>query len=376
MQICKPTALILAILLTVGGCTAPGLEPMGPSGLSTSTRQEIGRMAIRGPTQPHISLTTALDGKGAAAGKTARDAGLGWLGGTLQAAGETGDPFGAALIASFGIITAPAVAMGGALYGVAAADTGEAVATGNSVLERALEFAPARFRQAMESAFAGVLPVDYEFVAPGTASEQLRAQGFDSVLDLQMESITSYPSSNRIEVAFEAKHTLTLRALNDDRLLVTRQYYDQTRSRNVSAWAQNQGSPLMTELADEFASTSQQIADEFFLAPAIRVAGLEPVSRQRFGTGVISGTVPMFVWSSLDGQTDASSGGVEYEVMIFPKGPEPEAGERTRSTRYVPAEPLLACKRYQWKVRAHYQNFDQPAVSAWSPTYRFKTPCD
>ena len=375
MQVCKSTTLILAILLAVGGCAAPGLTPMGPGALSTSARDEIGRMAIRGPTQPRIALTSELDGKGAAAGKTARDAGLGWLGGTLQAAGETGDPFGAALIATFGIITAPAVAMGGALYGAAAADTNEAMVAGNGVIERALEFAPARFQQAMQSAFTGVLPVDYEFVAADTPADKLRAQGFDSVLDLQMDSITSFPSSNRIEVAFEAKHTVTLTTLDDDRPLATRQFYDHTSSRNVSAWAGNGGTPLLTDLADQFAGTAQEIADEFFLAPAIRVAGLEPVSRQRFGVGVINGTLPMFVWSSLDGRSEASSRNVEYEIMAFPRGSEPETGERTQTTHYVPAEPLQACKHYQWKVRAHYQSFGQPAMSDWSPTYRFRTPC-
>jgi hypothetical protein len=227
----------------------------------------------------------------------------------------------------------------------------------------------------MTSTFADTLPVDYVFVSAGTPGEDLRARGFDSVMDVRMDSITSYPSPNRMEVAFEAAQTVSLTNLHSNRSLTSRLYFAQTRQNNVSTWAAADAEALNTALAASFTEMSTKIADEFFLAPAIRVEGLEPVSRQRFGIGEISGTVPLFVWSALDGGSGPPSGQITYEIMVFPKGSKPETGERTSATRYVPAEPLLECKRYHWKVRAHYQSFGQPETSDWSPTYRFKTRC-
>ena len=308
MKICTPLPLLLIALLGLSGCVTPTTGPVGPMGISNGVRDQIGRMAIRRPTAPTIKLTAELDSKGQAAGRTAKDAGLGWLSGSLQAAGESGDPLAAALIASFGIVTAPVVAAGGAIYGAAAADSAEAVETGNAVIRQTLDFAPAHLQHALESAFADTLPVAYVFVPEGTPGEDLRAKGFDSVMDVQMESITSYPSPNRMEVAFEAAQTISLTNLHSNRSLSSRRYFARTRKDNVSTWAAADAEGLKTELAANFTEMSAKIADEFFLAPAIRVEGLEPVSRQRFGVGEISGTVPLFIWSALDGASGPPSG--------------------------------------------------------------------
>ena len=375
MTICRVSLLLVTALLSLTGCVAPATGPVGPTGISNGVRDQIGRMAIRGPTPPSITLTTELDSKGQAAGRTAKDAGLGWLGGTLQAAGESGDPFAATLIASFGIITEPVVAAGGAIYGAAAADSTEAVETGNALIRQRREFAPAHLQHALESTFADTLPVTYVFVPDGTSGEALRARDFDSVLDVQMDAITSQPGEDRLGVAFEATQTISLTDLDSNQTLVSRRYYAQTSQKNVSTWAAADAQALQSELSASFTEMSAEIADEFFLAPAIRVEGLEPVSRSRFRIGRISGTMPLFVWSALDGDKGPASERIEYEIKVFLRGSEPEAGLRTTATRYVPPEPLLKCKRYHWQVRAHNQSFGQPETSDWSPTNRFKTPC-
>jgi len=373
---CILLCLLAAVLqLNTAGCATQTAAPPGRAPLASTTRDQIGRLAIRGPTAPSVTLTAEVDTKGAAAGKTAKEAGLGWLGGSLQAAGESGDPLGASLIAAFGIVTAPVVAAGGAIYGAVAADSDQAVAAGNAVLLRRLDFAPDQFRHALAAAFGEKVPAEYTFVPAFATDADLKGQGFDSVLDVAMDSIVSRASHSRLEVLFELSNTVALKTLDDDRLLERRRYDVVSADRNISGWARDDGGALLAELGERFAELSDDIAEEFFLAPAVRVAGLEPVTTRRFGTGEISGTVPLFVWSALDGAGAASRKDVEYEIEIY-SGDEPAAvSARTHATRHVPSEPLRACQRYFWKVRAHYQEFGRSTASEWSPVYRFKTRC-
>ena len=58
---------------------------------ANSARDQIGHLAIREPTRPSIALASELDSKGRAAGKTAVAAGVGWLSGSFDAAGQSND---------------------------------------------------------------------------------------------------------------------------------------------------------------------------------------------------------------------------------------------------------------------------------------------
>ena len=120
----KMKAWTVLVILTVASGCATVQPPSGPPALSTDVRDQIGHLAIRGPRAPKVSLTTDLDGKGAAAGKTAVAAGTGWLGGTMEAASQSADE-GAALVMVMGLMATPFVAAGGAMYGAAAADSEE-----------------------------------------------------------------------------------------------------------------------------------------------------------------------------------------------------------------------------------------------------------
>jgi len=264
----------------------------------------------------------------------------------------------------------------GAVYGATVADTDEAIAEGNRVLEGSLAFAPARFQQNLQSLMADKAPLDYKFVPAGTDNSNLRARGFDSVMDLQMRSLQSHPSENQYEVNFSSHNRVVVTALVDERVLETRHYDRKTADGSVSSWARDNGEVLLADLDTGFAEISEEIVSEFFIAPAIRVRGLEPMSRGWGRAGTISGLRPMFVWSALDGASDAPGSDVEYEISLFTKKNSPAAGVRSRVMRYVPAENLLACQNYRWKIRAHYDSFGSPAVSEWSSVYRFKTPCE
>jgi hypothetical protein len=320
-------------------------------------------------------LTSDLNGKGAAAGRTAASASAGWLNGIFEGAGSSGDE-GAIFIAALGIMVTPVVAAGGAAYGAASADSQDAVKEGNQVLERTLDFAPAQLQHALASAFAETAPVDYEFVPAGTPDAELARRGFDSVLDVQMDSITSQPSQNLMHVYFDLRNRVRLTDLDSGQVLGARVYNMALMDQAVSGWAGNDGAKLTTALDETYTDIAGDLADHLFTAPAIRVKGMQPVSANPYRVGTIPGQRPMFVWSALDGGSRAKPPStVEYEIALA-AGKKEQQSFRTRQMRFVPAESLLPCKVYRWQVRAHYSNFGEPITSEWSPENRFKTSCD
>jgi hypothetical protein len=365
-------SIALLVLLFATGCTV--IQPAEPPALANTAREQIGHMAIRGPTRPTVTLAADLDGKGAAAGKTALSAGAGWLGGTMEAAAQSGDEGGILLVA-FGLVTTPIVAAGGAAYGAAVADNPKAVLAGNEVITQSLDFAPAHLRQTLEQELAASAPVSYEFVAASAGNRELQAAGFDSVLDVEMQTIASRPTANRILVYFETVNRMQLTSLRTGQLLSSRSYRRNLEPRAVSGWADRNAASLTTALEESFTDISSQTINELFLAPAIRVKGLEPVSRGLFGTGTIPGRRPLFVWTALDGGSAQPNRSVEYELLISSNGKEPPLQHRTHNMRYVPAESLAGCRTYRWQVRAHYTSFGQPVATDWTPEYRFKTAC-
>jgi len=365
------TFTLVAVLLGAGCVSTPPAPE--PYSVPNAVRNEIGRLAVRGPTDPKVSLTEQVDNRSEAAGNTASSAGAGWLDASLEAAGSSDNAFGGLLIAAFGLVTTPMVAAGGAVYGAASADSDESIDEGNRFLAGAFGFVPDRFQQSLESEFKDTVPLTATFVGSAVSNQQLATQGFDSVLDMQMNSIATLPSASQFEVNLNLRNTLTLTRLTDGREMARREYNGRTDSHKLSYWADNDGEALTLALAAKFADLSAEVANEFFLRPSIGVAGLEPVTRS-IGYGKINATVPMFVWRSWDGDQAVSSD-ASYELQIVVKGELPGASLFAVDTRYVPVEPLLACTKYHWRVRALYQRFGQPAVSDWSPDYRFRTSC-
>jgi len=367
----RRTFVALALVIAASGCASHGVAPTETQVVPNQVRQEIHRLAVRGPLDPRVSLTDELDTKGAASGKWAAGAGLGWLGGTIEAAAEAGvaGPF----VFAFGLVTTPIAAASGAIYGAANSDTRQAIDDGNRVLAGALDFAGDRFRRAVELRFGEGVPVDYRFVDDRTDAE-LVADGFDAVLDIHMDSLVGSPSEDGARVVFEYVNRAELTIFGRPDLAQSNRYGGRIGPRPVSSWAQDDGRRLLSELDAGYEVVAGRMVDDLFLSKAIRVQGLEPVSKGWLA-GSISGTLPMFVWSARDGSTDEPGADVEYEVLVYSGSKAPETGTRTKTTRYVPPEALQACTRYRWQVRAHYRSFGQPMASEWSPTYRFKTAC-
>jgi len=361
----------LGMIVAASGCTTLKPQVAEDPGISNQVRNEIHRLAVRDPNAPQVALADQLESRGAATGKSALGAGLLWLGGTFEAASEAGaaGPF----VAALGVLTTPFAMVGGALYGAVTSDTQHGIETGNQILTRVLDFAPDRFRHALEQRFQAGVPVDYAFVR-GMTDAELAAAGFDAVLDVRMNSLTSSPSEEGTRVYFEHASRAELRILGQPDLTRSRFYSGRLGPRTVSDWAGQQGQQLLTALDAEYEAVAGNIVDDFLVRKSIRVQGLEPVSTG-WAAGTISGTMPLFVWSARDGASAEPGADVTYEIRIYQGSQVPESGVSSTTTRYVPAEPLQACRRYRWQVRAHYVTFGEPVASDWTPVYRFKTPC-
>ena len=118
-----------------------------------------------------------------------------------------------------------------------------------------------------------------------------------------------------------------------------------------------------------------ELTQEFFISPAVRVRGLEPVSPNPYAVGRIPALRPLFVWSAVNGGRVQPIPDVHYELSLTARGDKEPTRFRTDTTRFVPPVNLDACETYRWQVRAHYTSFGTPAQSDWTPEYRFKTPC-
>jgi hypothetical protein len=166
-----------------------------------------------------------------------------------------------------------------------------------------------------------------------------------------------------------------LTSLHNRQQLHSRIYVQDLPAAPVSTWARDEGTLLLQGLRDAYDRFAGDLVEEFFLEPSIRVRGMEPVSTSRYGVGSISGTVPMFVWSALDGRSQQAGDDVDYELAIKPADTQDYSYHLTTKPRLVLPDQLQTCTIYLWKVRARYLNFGTAVHSRWSPDYRFKTPC-
>ena len=98
------------------------------------------------------------------------------------------------------------------------------VTKGNAVLDDVLDFAPSQFRHELESRLAEVAPISLAFVPETLSNGDLEQRGFDSVLDLTMDSISSRPSENGLHVHFTTINQARLTSLRTGQVLATRIY--------------------------------------------------------------------------------------------------------------------------------------------------------
>lgn len=355
----------------LSGCASVNPAPTRPPGLSGQIRNQIGVMAIRTPSTPHVILTTNLDTKGNAAGKTAAlVAGSRWFEDSRKVAAQTGHPYAEALVYAVGIV----VVASGAIYGAAAADTNEAIIEGNEMIHQVLDFAPQRLAYALKSELREGVPVRYEFVGEADNQALLR-RGFDTVLDLEMLQLTSLPDDTKMHITFKLTNKASLTRLSDNHTLVRRHYNAVLPSKAVSTWAARDGQLLLNALDLEYAKLAAELIDHFFARPSIRVQGLAPVTKHHFKTEPLNATRPRLEWSAIDARQKIATGNLSYEVSVY-KSKKNVTSILTRSLFLNLEAPLDACTKYYWKVRAHYNDFDESRSSNWSPEYMFKSACE
>jgi hypothetical protein len=375
----KLTMLGLA-LICVGCTTTMGLVQPPVTAISTSARQEVNVLAIRGPHAPSIQVSgDEIARRAQVVGAKAKKAGLGSISAGFEAGAEAGEPFTAIFMAALGIAAAPFAATGGAIYGGAISDKDEDIKASVPLLRAALMRAPERMERQFRSHVdaAGLSGIQIEYVAASTTNDALRDQGFDSVLDLEMKRLDTMPSDDLAQVKLLSRNTISLTDLDDDVVLARRDYQVYTGDKKFSTWVDQDAAPVFEALDVTFAEMSDELIDDFFVDPSIQVQGLEPIASDGMRRGRIDSMRPLIVWQALDANMPLPDDqAVEYELLLYTGSKVPEQGIRLTADRYVPDDLLQQCKRYRWKVRAHYGSFGEPVASLWSPEYRFGTPCN
>ena len=377
-QLLRLTMLGLA-LICVGCTTTMGLVQPPVTAISTSARQEVNALAIRGPHAPSIQVSgDEIARRAQVVGAKAKAAGLGSISAGFEAGAEAGEPFTAVFLAALGIAAAPFAAAGGAIYGGAISDTDEDIKARVPLLRAALTRAPEHMERQFRSHVdaAGLGGIQIEYVAASTTNDALRDQGFDSVLDLEMKRLDTMPSDDLAQVKLLSRNTISLTDLDDDVVLARRDYQVYTTDKKFSTWVDQDAAPVFEALDATFAEMSDELIGDFFVDPSIQVQGLEPIASDSMRRGRIDSMRPLIVWQALDANMPLRDDqAVEYELLLYTGSKVPQQGIRLTSDRYVPEDLLQQCKRYRWKVRAHYGSFGEPVASPWSPEYRFGTPC-
>lgn len=219
--------------------------------------------------------------------------------------------------------------------------------------------------------------VSWQHVAADTSEAELRARGFDTVLDVDLTRIDALPSENMAQVSLKVGNNVTLTDLDDELTLASRHYEQFTEPHKLSSWVADDSTLVAEALGGVFDDISTEFSADFFADSPIRVTGLEPVARDVWRRGRIDSLKPLIIWQATDAnQTIKDTYPLEYELMLYAGDEAPNAGVRVPRPRWVPPELLESCTRYRWRVRAHYVSYGREVASPSSPEYRFGTPCD
>ena len=375
-----PKLSILGATMICVGCTTVNVVQPPVTAISTSARQEVNVLAVRGPHPPSIHVSgDEIARRAQVVGAKAKEAGFGSISAGFEAGAEAGEPLTAIFMATLGIAAAPFAATGGAIYGGAISDTDEDIRASVPKLRTALGRATSQMEEQLKlhTQAADLSGFEFEYVTPSTSNEALRDRGFDAVLDVKMKRLDTMPSENLAQVRLVSRNTVSLTDLDNDAVLAQRDYQAFTDDKKFSTWVDQDAAPLFEALDVSFAEISVNLIDDFFRTPSIVVEGLEPIATDAARRGRIDGVKPLILWQTLDANVLLPDDhNVEYELLLYTGSKPPAQGIRLTANRYVPEDLLEQCKRYRWKVRAHYRSFNQPVASPWSPEYRFGTPCN
>ena len=347
-----PKLSILGATMICVGCTTVNVVQPPVTAISTSARQEVNVLAVRGPHPPSIHVSgDEIARRAQVVGAKAKEAGFGSISAGFEAGAEAGEPLTAILMATLGIAAAPFAATGGAIYGGAISDTDEDIRASVPKLRTALGRATSQMEEQLKlhTQAADLSGFEFEYVTPSTSNEALRDRGFDAVLDVKMKRLDTMPSENLAQVRLVSRNTVSLTDLDNDAVLAQRDYQAFTDDRKFSTWVDQDATPLFEALDVSFAEISESLIDDFFRTPSIVVEGLEPIATDATRRGRIDGVKPLILWKTLDANMPLPEGhDVEYELLLYTGSKAPQQGIRPTANRYVPEDLLEQCKRYRW----------------------------
>lgn len=396
----KMSGAVFKIIAAILFCILPvGCAHIPPPVFPQEQRDGLGRLAVVTTNQaPEISIDVTT-GRGHSAAKAAGAGAAGSIAGGFYAGGV-----GAVL----GVVLAPVVAAGGAIYGTVAGPSADDVKAALPPLEKYL--LEAGYQKAVKLSVLETIaattdwPVVAECAGAETSLEQLGTSPFpnaDAVMAVGLREINLQDMSlNNSSVVLRISGFAKLFRAVDGTLISTAEYQRQSVSRSLEAWGQDGGVLVRKELAALIGSMAEGMVDNYLLTatqlPAYP-ASLEPVGpRPGFCLffcddlpRMIEDSFPEFCWEPFPVAEDLASEqgkwlnsveNVFYDFRLV------DTDDHSTTSRYGIDKPCYTlenqtaqCRNYMWLVRARFRVAGKLYATPWVARDKrnfFRTPCE
>lgn len=378
---------LLLCLLLFAGCATPVMP--------SEERDKLGRlgMATVGFAPEVVLDVTRGRGHGAVMG-AARGAS-----GSVAQSMVTLNPF-------VGVLFAPVVAVGGAVYGAIVADSADEVQKSINSIETLLP--GMEFQQVLRQNVAEFTRrrTSQHFVrtdllgseSPGQPRNFQDEKELDSVLEVGIWEIRLQDQSlSNTRVVLKVTGFARLVRVRNGSLCLEKEYRYQSAARDLDIWAQHGGSLVKDELKLAYEQIAGRIVDDYFLTvsdfpqPIASLAVTQPIPETGFFTAgfvkPLATQQPVLGWqpfpseqdvAGLDGERLKRASEIVYDLRIADQEEQFVFSRHDLAQpTYKPETPLPPCRIYNWQVRARFRVDEAVSVTPWisDKRNRFKTDC-
>lgn len=254
------TCLILAFLIGQWGCATRRYTP--PSPLSEQVRADLGTIGVVSARfAPETQLEAPTSGKGSGAAKGAVKGFLGSIGVGLDNV-HSSDSSGLVL----GIVLAPVFALGGAVYGTIAAESGQKVQEAQSTLNKAV--ADLNIPEAMRDRVFQIAQQEtrYPLVLLTEQAPSGREAVFaDTILEVSVPRFGLEGGGINPPLPLVVTAHARLVGVADGTEIYAAQWTYRSGTLKFVDWAANNAQPLRTDLERAVQTLAETIVEELFL---------------------------------------------------------------------------------------------------------------
>lgn len=260
--------LALAVLMGQTGCAPPAVRALPPPSLSEPERATLGTIGVRsGEPSPWVGVKSPTSGRGSAAWQVGSAGALG----SIEGGFLSGHLLGIAL----GVGLAPVIGLGGAVYGVMAAESATTVAEAEAALQRVLTegqfqevFRDRVFLVAQEGTRRPLVRLEQSgpTAREEAASASSRAAGHvDTVLEVTLEGVGFAGRGINPPLALIVQVGTRLLRVEDGTTLYASTLEYRSRTRKFVPWAANDAQLFRDELNRAAQSLAEKIVEDVFL---------------------------------------------------------------------------------------------------------------